>query len=93
METDWFGEQTDLCGGTASMTTNTFETLIEAEYQPEIAYFEVLYELKLIVDMIQRYEINGMLRRVSETARYGGLTRGPMIMDDVSKANIKKFLL
>ena len=63
------------------MVTNAFETLVEAGYQPEIAYFEVLHELKLIVDMIQRYGINGMWRRVSETARYGGLTRGPMVMD------------
>ena len=71
VETDWFGEQADLCGGSASMVVNAFETLVEAGYQPEIAYFEVLHELKLIVDMIQRYGINGMWRRVSETARYG----------------------
>ena len=92
VETDWFGEQADLCGGAASMVTNAFETLVEAGYQPEIAYFEVLHELKLIVDMIQRYGINGMWRRVSETARYGGLTRGPMVMDAASKANMKKVL-
>ena len=58
VETDWFGEQADLCGGCASMVINAFETLVEAGYQPEIAYFEVLHELKLIVDMIQRYGIN-----------------------------------
>ena len=92
VETDWFGEQADLCGGAASMVTNAFETLVEAGYQPEIAYFEVLHELKLIVDMIQRYGINGMWRRVSETARYGGLTRGPMVVDAASKANMKKVL-
>ncbi len=92
VETDWFGEQADLCGGAASMVTNAFETLVEAGYQPEIAYFEVLHELKLIVDLIQRYGINGMWRRVSETARYGGLTRGPMVMDSASKANMKKVL-
>ncbi|NDB33647.1 MAG: ketol-acid reductoisomerase [Nitrososphaeria archaeon] len=92
VETDWFGEQADLCGGCASMVTNAFETLVEAGYQPEIAYFEVLHELKLIVDMIQRYGINGMWRRVSETARYGGLTRGPMVMDKESKAKMKKVL-
>ncbi len=85
VETDWFGEQADLCGGSASMVINAFETLVEAGYQPEIAYFEVLHELKLIVDMIQRYGINGMWRRVSETARYGGLTRGPVVMDAHSK--------
>lgn len=92
VETDWFGEQADLCGGAASMVTNAFETLVEAGYQPEIAYFEVLHELKLIVDMIQRYGINGMWRRVSETARYGGLTRGPMVMDDNSKQRMRHIL-
>lgn len=92
VETDWFGEQADLCGGCASMIQNAFETLVEAGYQPEIAYFEVLHELKLIVDMIQRYGINGMWRRVSETARYGGLTRGPIVMNEDVKANMKKVL-
>jgi ketol-acid reductoisomerase len=92
VETDWFGEQADLCGGSASMVTNAFETLVEAGYQPEIAYFEVLHELKLIVDMIQRYGINGMWRRVSETARYGGLTRGPVVMNADTKERMKKVL-
>ena len=92
VETDWFGEQADLCGGAASMVTAAFETLVEAGYQPEIAYFEVLHELKLIVDMIQRYGINGMWRRVSETARYGGLTRGPMVIDETAKARMKEVL-
>lgn len=92
VETDWFGEQADLCGGSASMVVNAFETLVEAGYQPEIAYFEVLHELKLIVDMIQRYGINGMWRRVSETARYGGLTRGPMVMNRDNKEMMKKVL-
>jgi len=92
VETDWFGEHADLCGGSASMVVNAFETLVEAGYQPEIAYFEVLHELKLIVDMIQKYGINGMWRRVSETARYGGLTRGPMIMNKQNKEEMKKVL-
>ncbi len=92
VETDWFGEQADLCGGSASMVINAFETLVEAGYQPEIAYFEVLHELKLIVDLIQRYGINGMWRRVSETARYGGLTRGPMVMNQDNKEQMKKIL-
>ena len=92
VETDWFGEQADLCGGSASMVVNAFETLVEAGYQPEIAYFEVLHELKLIVDMIQKYGINGMWRRVSETARYGGLTRGPMVMTSETKGRMKKVL-
>jgi len=92
VETDWFGEQADLCGGTASMVINAFETLVEAGYQPEIAYFEVLHELKLIVDMIQRYGIAGMYRRVSETARYGGLTKGPVVMNQANKEEMKKVL-
>ncbi len=92
VETDWFGEQADLCGGTASMVINAFETLVEAGYQPEIAYFEVLHELKLIVDMIQRYGIAGMYRRVSETARYGGLTKGPVVMNQANKDEMKKVL-
>jgi len=92
VETDWFGEQADLCGGSASMVMNAFETLVEAGYQPEIAYFEVLHELKLIVDLIQRYGINGMWRRVSETARYGGLTRGPVVMNSETKERMKKVL-
>ncbi|MDI1495623.1 MAG: ketol-acid reductoisomerase [Cenarchaeum symbiont of Oopsacas minuta] len=92
VETDWFGEQADLCGGSASMVMNAFETLVEAGYQPEIAYFEVLHELKLIVDMIQRYGIGGMYRRVSETARFGGLTRGPMVMDAECKERMKKVI-
>lgn len=92
VETDWFGEQADLCGGSASMITNAFETLVEAGYQPEIAYFEVLHELKLIVDMIQRYGIAGMYRRVSETARYGGLTRGPVVMNKENKERMHKVL-
>lgn len=92
VETDWFGEQADLCGGSASMIMNAFETLVEEGYQPEIAYFEVLHELKLIVDMIQRYGIAGMYRRVSETARYGGLTRGPMVMNQENKEQMKKVL-
>ena len=92
VETDWFGEQADLCGGSASMIINAFETLVEAGYQPEIAYFEVLHELKLIVDMIQRYGISGMYRRVSETARYGGLTKGPMVMNNETKSRMQEVL-
>lgn len=87
VETDWFGEQVDLCGGVDRMVRNAFETLVEAGYQPEIAYFECLHELKLIVDLINKYGIGGMYRRVSETARYGGLTRGEQVMGgDVKKA-------
>jgi len=92
VETDWFGEQADLCGGVHNMVIKSFETLVEAGYQPEIAYFECLHELKLIVDLIQKYGITGMYNRVSETARYGGLTRGKKVIDQNSKDNMKKVL-
>jgi ketol-acid reductoisomerase len=92
VETDWFGEQVDLCGGVHNMVIKSFETLVEAGYQPEIAYFECLHELKLIVDLIQKYGITGMYNRVSETARYGGLTRGKRVIDQNSKDNMKKVL-
>src|SRR5687768_4181541 len=92
VETDWFGEQVDLCGGTHSLILNAFETLVEAGYQPEVAYFECLHELKLIVDLVHKYGITGMYNRVSETARYGGLTRGPYVMDDEAKKKMKEVL-
>ncbi len=92
VETDWFGEQVDLCGGAHSLVTNAFETLVEAGYQPEVAYFECLHELKLIVDLIQKYGITGMYTRVSETARYGGLTRGPRVVDEESRRRMKEIL-
>lgn len=91
-ETDWFGEQVDLCGGAHRMILTAFETLVEAGYSPEGSYFEVLHELKLIVDLIQHYGISGMYRRVSETARYGGLTRGKVAIGPEVKANMKKVL-
>lgn len=92
VETDWFGEQVDLCGGAHSLILNAFETLVESGYQPEVAYFECLHELKLIVDLIQRYGITGMYNRVSETARYGGLTRGPKVIDSDVKKRMKEVL-
>lgn len=92
VETDWFGEQVNLCGGAHSLILAAFETLVEAGYKPEVAYFECLHELKLIVDLIQRYGINGMYARVSETARYGGLTRGPRVIDASVKAKMKEVL-
>jgi len=91
-ETDWFGEQVDLCGGSHRMILSAFETLVEGGYSPEGAYFEVLHELKLIVDLIQKYGIAGMYRRVSETARYGGLTRGQVAIGAEVKKNMKKVL-
>jgi ketol-acid reductoisomerase len=92
VETDWFGEQVDLCGGVHQMILKSFETLVEAGYQPEIAYFECLHELKLIVDLVQKYGITGMYNRVSETARYGGLTRGKRVIDQDTKAKMKDVL-
>jgi ketol-acid reductoisomerase len=79
-ETDLFGEQAVLCGGVTELIKAGFETLVEAGYQPECAYYEVLHELKLIVDLIQAYGINGMRRRVSDTAEYGDMSRGPRII-------------
>ena len=79
-ETDLFGEQAVLCGGVTELIKAGFETLVEAGYQPECAYYEVLHELKLIVDLIQAHGIAGMRRRVSDTAEYGDMTRGPVII-------------
>ena len=91
-ETDLFGEQTVLCGGVSELIKAGFDTLIEAGYQPEIAYFEVLHELKLITDLIQEVGISGMRRRVSNTACYGDLTRGPRIITDKTRKTMKKIL-
>ncbi len=92
VETDWFGEQVDLCGGVHSMIVNAFDTLVEAGYQPEIAYFECLHELKLTVDLIFYKGITGMYNGVSEIAKYGGFTRGDKILDANSKNRMKKVL-
>ncbi len=89
-ETDLIGEQTVLVGGLMELIKKGFETLVELGYQPEVAYFEVLNEAKLIMDLIWRYGISGMLRNVSETARYGGLTVGPRVIDEHVKENMKK---
>ncbi len=91
-ETDLFGEQAVLCGGVTELIKAGFDTLIEAGYQPEIAYFEVLHELKLITDLIQTTGISGMRRRVSNTACYGDLTRGPKIINDKTRKIMKKML-
>lgn len=92
VESDWFGEQVDLCGGADRLVRTAFEVLVENGYSPEVAYFEVLHELKLIVDLIQRYGITGMYKRVSETARYGGLTRGGRVIGGPSKEAMQKLL-
>jgi ketol-acid reductoisomerase len=91
-ETDLFGEQAVLCGGVSELIKAGFDTLVEAGYQPEIAYFEVLHELKLITDLIQQYGISGMRRRVSNTACYGDITRGKMIINDRTRKMMKKML-
>ncbi len=91
-ETDLFGEQAVLCGGTAELVKAGFDTLVEAGYQPEVAYFECLHELKLIVDLIHYYGISGMRARVSDTAEYGDITRGPRVISPEVRAEMKKIL-
>ena len=91
-ETDLFGEQVDLCGGVAELIKATFETLVEAGYQPEVAYFEALHELKLIVDLIYEGGIYAMWYSVSDTAKYGGMTRGKRIINENVRAEMKKIL-
>ena len=81
-ETDLFGEQVVLCGGVTALIKASFETLVEAGYQPEVAYFECLHELKLIVDLIYEAGISGMRYSVSDTAKYGDVTRGPRIINE-----------
>ncbi len=89
-ETDLIGEQCVLVGGVMELIKKAFEVLVELGYQPEVAYFEVLHELKLIVDLIWRSGLTGMLEIVSETAKYGGLTVGPKVIDEHVRENIRK---
>lgn len=91
-ETDLFGEQAVLCGGTTALVKAGFETLVNAGYQPEIAYFECLHELKLIVDLMYEAGIAGMRYSISDTAQYGDMTRGPRIVNDSTKAEMVKIL-
>ncbi len=91
-ETDLFGEQTVLCGGVSALITAAFETLVAAGYQPEIAYFECLHELKLIVDLIYQGGIKYMRYSVSDTAEYGDYTRGPVVIDARVRETMKKIL-
>ncbi len=91
-ETDLFGEQSVLCGGVSALIAAGFETLVEAGYQPEIAYFECLHELKLIVDLIYQGGIKYMRYSVSDTAEYGDYTRGPAVIDAHVRENMKKIL-
>ncbi len=91
-ETDLFGEQVVLCGGLTRLVQAGFETLVEAGYAPEMAYFECLHEVKLIVDLMYEEGIAGMRYSISDTAEYGDLTRGPRIVTDATKAEMKKVL-
>ncbi|KAB2842620.1 ketol-acid reductoisomerase [bacterium] len=91
-ETDLFGEQVVLCGGLTSLIQNGFETLIAAGYQPEVAYFECLHEVKLIVDLIYAGGIANMRYSISDTAEYGDLTRGPRVVDSHSRHEMEKIL-
>ena len=91
-ETDLFGEQAVLCGGVAALVKAGFETLVEAGYQPESAYFECMHELKLIVDLFYQGGMEYMRYSVSDTAEYGDYTRGPAVVDDSVKENMKEIL-
>ena len=91
-ETDLFGEQAVLCGGATALVQAGFETLVEAGYEPESAYFECLHELKLIVDLMYEQGIAGMRYSISDTAEYGDLTRGPRVINENVKAEMKKIL-
>ncbi|HNR66504.1 MAG TPA: ketol-acid reductoisomerase [bacterium] len=91
-ETDLFGEQAVLCGGIMELIQSGFETLVEAGYKPEIAYFECLHEMKLIVDLIYEGGMSRMFYSVSDTAEFGGLTRGPRVVGEESKQAMKKIL-
>jgi ketol-acid reductoisomerase len=91
-ETDLFGEQVVLCGGLVELIKNGYETLVEAGYQPESAYFETLHEVKLIVDLIYEGGITAMHYSISDTAEYGDLTRGPRIVTNDTKAEMRKIL-
>jgi ketol-acid reductoisomerase len=91
-ETDLFGEQAVLCGGVSALIKAGFQTLVDAGYQPEIAYFECLHELKLIVDLIYQGGLNYMRYSVSDTAEHGDYTGGPKIVTEETKRNMKKML-
>jgi ketol-acid reductoisomerase len=91
-ETDLFGEQAVLCGGVTQLVRAGFETLTEAGYAPEMAYFECLHEVKLIVDLMYEEGIAGMRYSISDTAEYGDLTRGPRVVTEATKAEMKKIL-
>ncbi|MBO0809560.1 MAG: ketol-acid reductoisomerase, partial [Actinobacteria bacterium] len=91
-ETDLFGEQTVLCGGVSELIKAGFDTLVEAGYQPEVAYFECLHEMKLIVDLMYEGGLSKMYWSVSDTAEYGGYTRGPRLIDERSREEMRRIL-
>ena len=91
-ETDLFGEQVVLCGGVTALVTAGFETLVDAGYQPESAYFECLHELKLIVDLMYEQGISGMRFSISDTAEYGDVTRGPVVIDEHVRETMQSIL-
>jgi ketol-acid reductoisomerase len=91
-ETDLFGEQSVLCGGATELVQAGFETLVEAGYDPRLAYFECLHELKLIVDLMYEKGIQGMRYSISNTAEYGDMTRGPKVIGPESRAAMRKIL-
>ena len=91
-ETDLFGEQAVLCGGASELVQAGFETLVDAGYQPESAYFECLHELKLIVDLMYEQGIAGLRYSICDTAEYGDLTRGPRVVNDAVKAEMRAIL-
>jgi len=91
-ETDLFGEQSVLCGGTSALVKMAFETLVEAGYQPELAYFETMHELKLIVDLLYRGGLNFMRFSVSDTAEYGDYVSGPRIIDEHVRTTMRQVL-
>jgi ketol-acid reductoisomerase len=91
-ETDLFGEQAVLCGGATELVVQGFETLVEAGYQPEVAYYECLHELKLIVDLLHEGGLANMHRFISDTAKYGDLTRGPRIVNERTKREMRRIL-
>ena len=91
-ETDLFGEQVVLCGGVSALVKAAYETLVEAGYSPEMAFFECLHELKLIVDLFYQGGLNYMRYSVSNTAEFGDYTRGPRIVTEQTKAEMKKIL-
>ena len=91
-ETDLFGEQAVLCGGLTSLIKAGFETLTEAGYSPEMAYFECLHEMKLIVDLLYEGGISEMRYSISNTAQYGDMTRGPLVVNDETKRRMQSLL-